>query len=165
LAQIHVPRSLERTLRKAGFRITFDQDFPRVIQACAQAPRCGSPTWITPEFISAYLELHRAGHAHSVEVWLGNELAGGLYGVAIGGFFAGESMFHRQTDASKVAVVAMARRLQAEGFVLFDTQMVTPVTRSLGAREIPRVDYLRRLAAAVDQPKAWGASLKSNEAK
>ena len=159
LSRIHVPRSLERTLRKGGFRITMDQDFRAVIEACATAPRAGNPTWITPEFVEAYLELHRAGHAHSIEVWHGDELAGGLYGVAVGGFFAGESMFHRRSDASKVAVVEMGRRLQADGFVLFDTQMVTPVTRLLGAREIPRNDYLRKLAAAVDRPEAWGSSL------
>ncbi|MBN9689548.1 MAG: leucyl/phenylalanyl-tRNA--protein transferase [Verrucomicrobia bacterium] len=159
LGRIHVPRSLERTLRKGGFQVTWDQDFRAVIEACATAPRGDSPTWITPEFVEAYLELHRAGQAHSIEVWHGEELAGGLYGVAIGGFFAGESMFHRRSDASKVAVVEMGRRLQADGFVLFDTQMVTPVTRLLGAREIPRVDYLRKLEAAVSRPEAWGTSL------
>lgn len=155
LDRIHVSRSLERTLRRGGFSVTFDQQFSAVIRGCAMEPRAGQPTWITPEFIEAYEALHRAGHAHSVEVWHGQQLAGGLYGVALGGFFAGESMFHRVTDASKVAVVVAARRLRECGFSLFDTQMVTPVTRSLGAEEISRVEYLRRLRVALSQPECW----------
>ncbi|HAB16325.1 MAG TPA: leucyl/phenylalanyl-tRNA--protein transferase [Verrucomicrobiota bacterium] len=158
LDRIHISRSLARTRRRAGFEITFDRDFPGVITGCAAALREGNPTWITREFIDAYCELHRAGHAHSVEVWFEGELAGGLYGVALGGFFAGESMFHRRTDASKVAVVEIARRLRSDGFALFDTQMVTPVTRQLGAFEVPRNEYLRRLECAVAQPEAWGRS-------
>jgi len=152
---IHVSRSLDRTLRQGRFSVTVDQAFPAVIRACATAFRGGQPTWITPTFIEAYERLHADGHAHSVEVWKDGELAGGLYGVAIGGFFAGESMFHRVSDASKVAVVSTARRLQDRGFQLFDTQMVTPVTRQLGAVEIPRADYLRRLTEALEHPAGW----------
>ena len=155
LERVHVSRSLQRTLRRGVFTVTFDRDFSAVIRACASAPREGQPTWITPDFVNAYEALHRSGQAHSVEVWHGDQLAGGLYGVALGGFFAGESMFHRVTDASKVAVVQMARRLQERGFKLFDTQMVTPVTRSLGAEEIPRTEYLRRLGVALSQPECW----------
>ena len=155
LERIHVPRSLGRALRPGAFEVSFDREFPAVIRACASAPRGGQPTWITPEFVSAYEALHRAGQAHSVEIWRGGILVGGLYGVAMGGFFAGESMFHRVTDASKVAVVQMARRLREQGFTLFDTQMVTPVTRSLGAEEIPRTEYLQRLAAALALPERW----------
>ena len=150
--RVHVPRSLERTLRKGGFEVTFDRDFPAVIQAGAAVPRADQATWITPEFIAAYTALHRAGHAHSVEVWRAGELVGGVYGVAVGGLFAGESMFHRASDASKVALVHLLRRLQGAGFALFDTQMLTPVTRALGAVEISRAEYLARLARAVDLP-------------
>lgn len=163
LGEIHIPRSLGRTLRQGIFRVTFDREFRRVIEGCASAPRGGSPTWISPEFVEAYVKLHQAGHAHSVEVWRGLELVGGLYGVALGGFFAGESMFHRCNDASKVAVVEMTRRLHGDGFLLFDTQMVTPVTRALGAREIPRSDYLRRLAEAVARPEAWGSGRNAGD--
>lgn len=155
LERIHVSRSLDRTLRRGGFEVTFDRDFSAVIRACAAAPRSGQPTWITPAFVEAYESLHRSGHAHSIEVWQAGQIVGGLYGVALGGLFAGESMFHGVTDASKVAVVQLARRLQERGFCLFDTQMVTPVTRSLGAVEIPRAEYLSRLAAAVGQPERW----------
>ena len=150
--RFHVSRSLERSLRKGGFDVTFDQDFPAVIQACAEVPREDHATWIMPEFIAAYTALHRAGHAHSVEVWRAGELVGGVYGVSVGGLFAGESMFHRATDASKVALVHLVRHLQERGFTLFDTQMVTPVTRSLGAAEISREEYLDRLARAVELP-------------
>ena len=116
--------------------------------ACATTPRPGS--WIAPEFVAAYTALHEAGHAHSVECWRAGELVGGLYGVAVGGLFAGESMFHRADDASKVALARLVPRLREQGFTLFDTQMVTPVTRQLGAIEISRAAYLRRLAAAVE---------------
>lgn len=155
LEAVHVPRSLERTLRQGRFTVTWDRDFPAVIRACAAASRGGQPTWITPAFIEAYERLHGSGHAHSIEVWSDGELAGGLYGVAVGGLFAGESMFHRVSNASKVAVVRVAERLQQRGFRLFDTQMVTPVTRQLGAVEIPRAEYLGRLAEALNHPAVW----------
>jgi len=147
LDQFHVSRSLARTLRKGGFEVTFDRAFREVITACARTRRPGG--WISPEFIAAYTALHEAGHAHSVECWRAGELVGGVYGVAVGGLFAGESMFHRAVDASKVALFQLVGRLRERGFTLFDTQMVTPVTRQLGATEITRAAYLRRLAAAV----------------
>lgn len=149
LEHIHISRSLARTLRKGGFEVTYDEDFEGVIRGCADAPRREGQTWISPEFIAAYTRLHYAGHAHSVEVWHEGQLAGGIYGVAVGGLFAGESMFHRVTDASKVALVHCAQRLRERRFTLFDTQMVTNVTSALGAFEISRNEYLARLASAV----------------
>lgn len=149
LEHIHISRSLARTLRRGGFEVTYDEDFEGVIRGCADAPRREGQTWISPEFIAAYTRLHYAGHAHSVEVWHEGQLAGGIYGVAVGGLFAGESMFHRVTDASKVALVHCAQRLRERRFTLFDTQMVTNVTSALGAFEISRNEYLTRLASAV----------------
>jgi leucyl/phenylalanyl-tRNA--protein transferase len=149
----HIPRSLARTLRKGAFEITFNRAFRGVITACAETRRPGG--WISPEFITAYIALHEAGHAHSVECWRAGELVGGVYGVAVGGLFAGESMFHRADDASKVALCHLVNRLRERGFTLFDTQMVTPVTRQLGATEISRAAYLRRLAAAVQVAAAF----------
>ena len=145
----HVSRSLARTLHQQRFEVTFDNDFPGVIRGCAAAPgrdRCG---WITPQFIAAYTALYRAGHVHSVECWREGELVGGVYGVTVGGLFAGESMFHLADDASKVALWHLVQHLRERGFQLFDTQMVTTATRPLGAKEIPRDEYLDRLADAV----------------
>ncbi|MCX6869625.1 MAG: leucyl/phenylalanyl-tRNA--protein transferase [Verrucomicrobia bacterium] len=153
---VHVSRSLARTLRRAPYTVTFDQDFSAVIRACATVPRGGaSSTWISPQLLEAYEQLAQAGHAHSVECWQEGLLVGGVYGVSVGGFFAGESMFHRADDASKVALVHLDRHLFSRGFTLLDCQMVTSVTRSLGAMEIPRADYLDRLARAVGQPSRW----------
>jgi len=157
LDQIHLPRSLARLLRKEPFTVTFDQDFSGVIKACATAVR-RDRTWISPEFISAYIDLHRAGHAHSAECWRDGALVGGVYGVCVGGLFAGESMFHRESNASKVALIHLLERLRLQGFVLFDIQMLTPTTRQLGAVEIPRQEYLRRLRIAVSRRvKFWNA--------
>jgi len=153
---LHVSRSLARTLRRGVYRVGFDGDFEAVIRACATEPRRGvRSTWISEGLVAAYLDLARAGHAHSVECWQDGRLVGGVYGVAIGAFFAGESMFHRADDASKVALHALDRHLAARGFRLFDCQMVTPVTRALGAVEIPRDDYLARLEHAVGLPDRW----------
>lgn len=153
---VHVSRSLARTLRQAPYTVTFDQNFSAVIRACAEVPRSGaSSTWISPQLLEAYEQLAQAGHAHSVECWQEGRLVGGVYGVSVGGFFAGESMFHRADDASKVALVHLDRHLASRGFTLLDCQMVTSVTRSLGAMEIPRTDYLDRLARAVGQPSRW----------
>lgn len=149
LEAFHVPRSLARTLRKASFTVTFDQAFRETITACAQVRRPGG--WISPEFIVAYTALHEAGHAHSVECWQGGQLVGGVYGVAVGGLFAGESMFHRVNDASKVALTHLVRHLRTCGFTLFDTQMVTNATRQLGAIEVSRADYLNRLGEALQR--------------
>ena len=153
---VHVSRSLARTLRQAPYTVTFDQNFSAVIRACAEVPRSGaSSTWISPQLLEAYEQLAQAGHAHSVECWQEGRLMGGVYGVSVGGFFAGESMFHRADNASKVALVHLDRHLARRGFTLLDCQMVTSVTRSLGAMEIPRADYLDRLARAVGQPSRW----------
>jgi leucyl/phenylalanyl-tRNA--protein transferase len=149
LDRIHISRSLAHTLKRGVFQVTFNQAFEQVIRGCAEVPRQDQATWISPYFIEAYTEMHRAGWAHSVEVWLDGELAGGLYGVGIGGFFAGESMFHKASNASKVAVVHLAARMRDRGLTLFDTQMRTPATTQLGAVDIPRAEYLKRVQAAV----------------
>lgn len=145
-AALHVSASLRRTLRRAAFQLTWNRCFLRVMQQCGLERREG--TWVIPEMLLAYDELHRRGHAHSLEVWHRGELVGGIYGVQVGALFAAESMFHRRTDMSKVALVAMVRSLFAAGVAVFDVQFVTPHLRSLGAYEIPRTEYLARLAQA-----------------
>ena len=150
LKDFHVSRSLRHELKRGRIEVTFDRDFPAVIRGCAKAPRDGDSTWITEEFIRAYIRLHEAGHAHSVEAWTDGELVGGLYGVAVGGLFAGESMFHRVSNASKVCVARLVERLNAQGFQLFDTQMVTTATEQMGAVEVSRAEYLKRLRAAME---------------
>ena len=150
---LHVPRSLGRTLRRGTFRVTFDTAFGQVIDACAHTPRPGQRgAWITSEMRRAYQRLHRAGYAHSAEGWHGDRLAGGLYGVSLGGAFFGESMFTRVSNASKVALVALVERLRARGFALLDTQWMTPHLAIFGAVEIPRREYVRRLRAALALP-------------
>ena len=151
-------RSVERTIRRRGWRFTVDRDFTGVMRRCA-APTPDRPaTWITDEFLASYSELHRRGYAHSVEVHEGEELVGGLYGVAIGGFFGGESMFHLRTDASKAAVGYLVARLRAGGFTLLDAQMPTPHLTRLGAVSIPRAEYLARLRAALAVPASFTAA-------
>lgn len=150
LDNFHVPRSLAKFIRKQPFEITHDRAFRQVMEGCAASGKGRGKTWITPEFIEAYVRLHEQGDAHSVECWCGGELVGGIYGVSVGGLFAGESMFHRATNTSKVALCHLVEHLRARGFALFDIQMVTPATRQLGAVEIPRQEYLKRLAAAVE---------------
>ncbi|MGC3960166.1 MAG: leucyl/phenylalanyl-tRNA--protein transferase [Verrucomicrobiota bacterium] len=150
LEQFHVPRSLEKFLRKNPYTITTDRAFRAVIEGCAVPDARRGKTWITPRFIEAYTLLHQQGHAHSVECWRGNELVGGIYGVAVGGLFAGESMFHRADNASKVALHHLVTHLRAKGFALFDIQMITDTTRQLGAMEIPRSLYLECLSRATD---------------
>jgi leucyl/phenylalanyl-tRNA--protein transferase len=143
-------RRLRRTMRSGKFTVTVNRDFAGVIRGCAVRPDEG--TWITPDMIEAYETLHRLGYAHSVEAWCGDVLAGGVYGVALGAFFAGESMFHAVTDGSKVALAALVERLRERGFALFDTQFVTDHTKRLGAVEIPRDEYLARLRQAIHRP-------------
>jgi leucyl/phenylalanyl-tRNA--protein transferase len=143
LDDFHVSRRLRRTIRSGRFSMAIDQDFGGVMRGCGEGREDG--TWIVPEMIEAYGELHRLGHGHSVEAWRDEQLAGGVYGVAIGGFFAGESMFSRERDASKVALACLVEHLRERGFRLFDIQFVTPHTVSLGAVEIPRTEYLGRL--------------------
>jgi leucyl/phenylalanyl-tRNA--protein transferase len=149
LHQFHVPRSLRAVLRKGLFEISIDTAFDRVIRACAEPSEGRRNTWISPEFIQAYNRLYAAGYAHSIECWEGDSLVAGIYGVGIGGLFAGESMFHRVDNASKVALHHLVRHLQMRGYVLFDIQMLTPVTRQLGAIEITRREYLERLTTAL----------------
>jgi leucyl/phenylalanyl-tRNA---protein transferase len=152
LDAFHVPSRLQRLVRKGAFRIEVDVAFDEVIQACAEAERDPDDlgTWISGEIIESYCALHDLGYAHSVEAWQGDRLVGGLYGVALGGAFFGESMFHRVTDASKVALVALVHRLNASGFTLLDIQWVTEHLEQFGAIEIPRVDYLRMLEASLE---------------
>ena len=151
LDAFHVPTRLARVVRAGTFRIEIDRDFDAVIRACAQADRRDDDpgTWIDDEIMESYQTLHRAGLAHSVEAWQADRLAGGLYGVALGGAFFGESMFHRVTDASKVALVALVARMRARGYRLLDIQWVTPHLEQFGAIEIPRRSYLKMLREAL----------------
>jgi leucyl/phenylalanyl-tRNA---protein transferase len=149
LEGLHVPRRLARRLRNGQFEVTFDQAFRAVIAACAAPRRRERRTWITPSMMRAYARLHELGIAHSVEVWEAGQLVGGLYGVGLGGYFAGESMFHIAPDASKAAVVRLVERLRQRGFQLFDIQQQSDHMENLGATEIPRAEFLRRVEGAV----------------
>src|SRR5664279_5288913 len=155
LGGFHVSRSLTRVIRKGVFSITVDRAFGRVMQGCAAPAPGRRSTWISPEFFEAYTQLHQLGHAHSLECWQGRRLVGGIYGVTIGGLFAGESMFHRVSDASKVALFHMIEHLRRRGFVLFDIQLLTSITAQLGGITLPRAEYISRLAQAVTQPVAF----------
>jgi len=155
LDRLHVSHRLQRRLRSNRFQATLDVDFRGVIAACAEARRPDEGTWITPHLAEAYVELHRLGVAHSVEVWHEGRLAGGVYGLALGGFFAGESMFHRERDASKVALVHLVRHLKSRGFVLFDVQQASPHLMRLGATEVPRSEFLKRLKRALELPVSF----------
>ncbi len=149
---IHVSRSLRKTLRRGDYRTTFDEAFSDVISHCAATPRHGQPgTWIIDEMIDAYIELHHHGYAHSVEVWHEKNLVGGLYGVAIGSAFYGESMFSLVSNASKIALVALARKLQQYGFHFIDCQMETPHLLTLGAETVPREAFLEMNAIAIQR--------------
>jgi leucyl/phenylalanyl-tRNA--protein transferase len=157
-AELHVPRSLERTLRRGTFRVSFDTAFGQVIDACARAARPGQQgTWITAEMRRAYQRLHRLGYAHSAEAWQGERLAGGLYGVSLGGAFFGESMFAREPDASKAAFVVLVRQLQAWGIALIDCQVATQHLERFGAREWPRAVFLSALAESLERPTRRGS--------
>ena len=151
LESFHVPSRLRRTLRHAAVSVQIDGAFEEVMWACAEAERDGedSGTWISEEIVDSYCELHALGYAHSVEVRDAGSLVGGLYGVALGGTFFGESMFHTATNASKIALVALVDRLRARGFTLLDTQWTTPHLEQFGAIEIPRPEYLQRLEASL----------------
>ena len=145
LDSFHVPRSLAKVIKRGVFEIRIDTAFEEVMRGCAAREE----TWISEEIIQAYTALHRSGLAHSVEAWYEGELAGGLYGVALGGAFMGESMFTRVTDASKVCLVKLVERLRERGFVLLDSQMPTEHLAKFGQIVIPRAEYLRRLARAL----------------
>ncbi len=157
-AELHVTRSMRKTMRSGRFDVTADRDFEQVIMACRQPRRGEAGTWITTQMVDAYLRLHRAGYAHSVETWVDGELAGGLYGVAIGRAFFGESMFTHVADASKVALIALTRQLHAWNFGIIDCQMRTQHLASFGAREIPRAEFAQQLAELVDYGPAPGQS-------
>lgn len=155
-SELRLSRSLRRVLKSGTFEVRYDTAFREVMQACA-APRADQDgTWIVPAIINAYSTLHELGWAHSVEAWQGDKLVGGLYGVAIGHVFYGESMFHRITDASKVAFAHLVHRLHSHGFALIDCQMNTRHLASLGAREIPREDFQRLLAQHTPAPEPIG---------
>jgi leucyl/phenylalanyl-tRNA--protein transferase len=151
LDTFHTPRRLARVIRKGVFRIEIDRAFESVMHACAEAERDADDpgTWISDEIVRSYCALHEHGVAHSVETWQGDRLVGGLYGVALGGAFFGESMFHRETDASKVALAALVERLRSRGYTLLDTQWVTEHLEQFGAIELSRSRYLRLLDASL----------------
>jgi leucyl/phenylalanyl-tRNA--protein transferase len=146
LDRFHIPHDLRRVQRKATFEIKVDHRFAEVIRSCAGR----NDTWINPEIIQSYEQLYELGYAHSVEAWSEGKLAGGLYGVAIGGAFFGESMFHRARDASKIALLALVERLRAHKFILLDTQWLTPHLAQFGAIEVTREQYLHALTRAVE---------------
>lgn len=150
--ELHMSRSLRRAIRSGRFAVTIDKAFRAAMEGCAEPRGQRQGTWITARMIDAYGELAARGYAHSVEVWSGSELAGGVYGVAIGRMFYGESMFSRRPDASKVALVHLVRQLERWGFEMVDCQMSTAHLASLGAREIPRAEFLRRLERLVRLP-------------
>jgi leucyl/phenylalanyl-tRNA--protein transferase len=151
LEDFHVPHALRRLVRKKLFETTIDNAFSKVIEACANR----EDTWINLEIIESYMRLHQLGCAHSVEAWKEGRLAGGLYGVAVGGVFFGESMFHHVTDASKIALVALVEHLRARKFALLDTQWLTPHLQQFGGIEISRDHYLRLLRRAVELPREF----------
>jgi leucyl/phenylalanyl-tRNA--protein transferase len=151
LKEFHVPHTLERAVRKKRFEVRFDVSFPEVMRECARRPE----TWINDEIVASYTRLHQLGHAHSIEAWQDGKLAGGLYGVSIGGAFFGESMFHHVRDASKIALLGLVKHLRQRRFVLLDTQWLTPHLQQFGAIEIPRADYLHLLTTAVNLPRSF----------
>ncbi len=160
LQGMHVSKRLQRRLRAGEFQATCDRAFDEVIRGCSAGPGREGGTWLTGEMIDAYGAFHRQGHAHSVEVWQDSRLVGGIYGVAVGGLFAAESMYSRVRDASKVALVRLVEHLNARGYQLLDVQQWTPHTGSLGVVEISRDEYLRRLPEIVDLPVTFGKQLE-----
>ena len=154
--RFYTSRRLARTCRSGRFTVTSDVDFRGVIASCAEGPNREGGTWITPKMIEAYTEFHRLGFAHSVETWCEGRLVGGVYGVALRGLFSAESMFYRETDASKVAIKVLVEHLHAQGFTLVDIQVATPHTLSLGAVEISRDEYLLRLHEAMQVQADFG---------
>ena len=164
--ELRVSRRLRRLLKQEIFQVTFDRAFASVIHACATVPRREQDgTWITPEMEQAYIRLHELGYAHSAESWRDGRLAGGLYGVSLGRCFFGESMFHYETDASKAAFVILARHLQNWGFQMIDAQVTTRHLLSLGAKEVPRKVFLKKLREAVAAPTLkgkWNADVQDS---
>ena len=156
--ELHIPRSLKKSMRKNLFQITYDQSFADVMAACAAPRSSQAGTWITPCMQQAYSELHQLGYAHSVEVWQDDQLVGGLYGIAIGQLFFGESMFATQPDASKTGFVTLVEDLRAAGFVLIDCQMRTDHLARFGARDIPRTEFRDYLSRHLDRPHSMSWS-------
>jgi leucyl/phenylalanyl-tRNA---protein transferase len=154
--ELDIPRSLRKRLARHDYEVTADTAFEEVIRGCAEPRRGHDGTWITEEMISAYVRLHRAGHAHSVETWIGGRLAGGLYGVALGRMYYGESMFTRVPDASKIALVHLVRQLERSSFGMIDCQMATAHLARFGAREIPRAEFMRKLRQCIKRAPVAG---------
>lgn len=155
LDAVHIPRRLRKTVRRAPYLVTCDTAFEAVLDGCAEATEDRPDTWINPEIRRLYLELADLGRCHSIEVWSGDDLVGGLYGVALGGAFFGESMYSRVTNASKIAMVHLVARLRAGGFSLLDCQFITDHLRQFGAREIPRAEYHTLLDDALRRPATF----------
>ena len=160
LDRFHVPRRLLQTLRSGRFEVTCDQAFREVMQGCATAQQRVGETWIVPEMIKAYCDLHSLGHAHSVEVWRDGKLAGGVYGVAMGGMFAAESKFYSERDASKVALVRLLQHVRNRGYELFDVQQQTSHAEQFGATVVSRSEFLERLERALALDVTFGDSLE-----
>ena len=158
LDRFHLPRRLLRTVLSGAFIVTADEDFPAVIASCAEPAPGREDTWINPQIERLFTQLHQMGFAHSVECWQGDMLVGGLYGVAIGGAFFGESMFSRVRDASKVALAHLVARLRLSGFTLLDTQFVTTHLAQFGTSDVPRDEYRARLAVALEVSARWIAN-------
>lgn len=155
LASFRQPRSLRKRIRQSGWTFHLDRDFEGTIRRCAEPTADRPSTWITEDFVASYCELHRRGKAHSVEVCEGEEVVGGLYGVSMGGFFGGESMFRRRDDASKAALAHLISHLLSRGFTLLDAQVMNPHLANLGAIEISRAEFLRRLREALALPHTF----------
>lgn len=163
-SEVKIPRSLAKESRKPYWKVTFDQDFIGVIQGCAETQRADQDgTWITPDMIAAYIEMHRAGLAHSTECWRDGELVGGCYGIGIGAAFYGESMFYRVPNASKVAFTALTRRLQTSGYRIIDCQQETAHLARFGATKWPRSRFLDILEEAVQLPDHWPQAEKTGQ--
>jgi leucyl/phenylalanyl-tRNA--protein transferase len=152
LNKLHIGATLQKILKRKTYEIKFNTAFENVMRSCAVTHSDGESGWITEEMILAYKKLHDLGFAHSVEYWKNGKLAGGLYGIAIGGLFAGESMFYKEPNASKLALIALVERMKVRGFTLLDCQMVTEATKRFGAIEISRKEYLRHLGKALSEP-------------
>lgn len=156
--ELHISRSMKKLYKKRAYRISVDEDFSDVIEGCSRIERPGQEgTWITDEMKEAYKEMHRLGYAHSVEVWQDKTLAGGLYGISLGSLFFGESMFSKRPNASKYGFLAFAAALRSAGFSLIDSQVYTPHLSSLGARDIPRAEYLEHLYDGLSAPTLKGS--------
>ena len=155
LDRFHVSRSLRRKVRQEDFEVRLNSSFPAVIQACAKPGPGREETWISPEILDDYIKLHQLGYAHSVETWIEGELVGGLYGVAVNGFFAGESMFSSKRDASKIALIFLVNHLRRQGFLLLDVQYMTDHLQRFGAIEISRVSYHEQLTRAITLPVSF----------